>query len=89
MNFEFFFFQNVRNKQYTLLEKIQKKYCNSKSSEFLNFFSKTYEKFSIFYWNKQNLFNFQKNLQNIQYFLFKNFKYSQLQAKNTGNSAKN
>jgi hypothetical protein len=49
---------------HTLLEKIQKKYCNSESSELLNFFVKTYEKFSIFYWNKQSWFNFQKNLLN-------------------------
>jgi hypothetical protein len=37
--------------------------------ELLNFFSKTCEKFSIFYWNLQSLFNLQKILLNIQYFM--------------------
>jgi hypothetical protein len=75
---------------YHCFKKISKN--TKKSSELLNFYSKTYEKFSIFYWNLKSLFNFQQFLLNIQYFLLEilsNSEDSQLQAKNTGYAVKN
>jgi hypothetical protein len=74
--------------KFTVL-KNSEKYCNSESSELLNFFSKTYEKFSIFYWNKQRINKFYWKF-NISYLkILSNSEDSQLQAKNTGYSVKN